>query len=391
MASEPTGPLAAVKVVDLTDERAIYGAKLLADLGASTVRIEPLTGDPLRQRGPRLESDPSTGDSLWYAYYGSSRTTLQSDPDSEADRTAVKRLCLDADVVLDCGKLADYGLDSESLLAENPRLVLVSTSSFGADGPWKDLLAPDLVASALGGLSATCGDASTPPIKPFGELTFSTSGCYAAISALTALRHVRETGEGQVVDVSVHESVASCLEHVFMWYWYQDELPRATMKYLPRQGSVHWSSAYEVMQAKGGSIMVTPTPDMQKQLVWLIEVDAAQDLLDENWTSGGDIGAFIDRFMQVLRDWVATWDVQELFFEAQRRHHPFGWVLAADEVANCPQLVERKWWTPYAAGERSVEGPGAPYHFNRTPWKAADVDAVAVDGDDVLAAVGWAD
>ena len=297
MASETQhgGPLSAVKVVDLTDERAIYGAKLLADLGANTVRIEPKSGDPLRARGPLLESGDAAGESLWFAYFGSSRTTVHAEAGTDGGRDVVERLCLEADVVLDSDKLRSFDLDAALLVSKNPALVVVATTSFGAGGPWKDLLAPDLVASALGGLSATCGDAETPPIKPFGELTFSTSGCYAAISALTALRHVRETGEGQIVDLSVHESIASCLEHVLMWYWYHEQLPWADGPVLPRQGSIHWTSMYEVMQAKSGSIMVTPAPDLQRQLAWLVEAGAAQDLLEEKYlkigADGGDVGS----------------------------------------------------------------------------------------------------
>jgi crotonobetainyl-CoA:carnitine CoA-transferase CaiB-like acyl-CoA transferase len=386
------GPLAAVKAVDLTDERAIYGAKLLADLGADTVRIEPEAGDPLRARGPHLESGPGAGESLWFAYSGSSRTTVHAEPGTDAGRVVVEKLCLEADVVLDNEKLKTYGLDAQQLIASRPSLVVVATTSFGADGPWSDYLAPELVASALGGLSATCGDADTPPLRPFSELTFSTSGCYAAVSALTGLRHARETGEGQVVDLSVHESVASCLEHVLMWAWYHDEMPRAVGPSLPRQGSVHWSTAYEVMKAKGGSILITPTPDLQKQIAWLVEEGAEQDLLDEKWADPANIADFIERYMQVLREWVATWDVEELFYEAQRRHHPFGWVMAADEVASCPQLVERDWWANYTSGGRKVKGPGAPYHFARTPWQATpnvDTGGSATSADNILTAVGW--
>jgi crotonobetainyl-CoA:carnitine CoA-transferase CaiB-like acyl-CoA transferase len=90
--------LAGVRVVDLTDERAIYGAKLLADLGAEVVRPEPPEGDPLRSRGPRAES----GDSLWYAFFASSRRCFTVDPDTPAQRAILQRLVERADIVLTC-------------------------------------------------------------------------------------------------------------------------------------------------------------------------------------------------------------------------------------------------------------------------------------------------
>ena len=71
--SNPEGALSGVRIIDLTDERGIYGAKLLADLGADVVRPEPPTGDPLRSRGPRLATAPEDQQSLWFAFFASSR------------------------------------------------------------------------------------------------------------------------------------------------------------------------------------------------------------------------------------------------------------------------------------------------------------------------------
>ena len=98
--------------------------------------------------------------------------------------------------------------------------------SFGNEGPWSDFLAPDIVAGALGGAAATTGDVDTAPLKNFGELNFMISGSYAAIAALSALYSQRRTGQGQTAHLSVHECIASCLEHVFMFYFYHQTLNR---------------------------------------------------------------------------------------------------------------------------------------------------------------------
>ena len=239
-------------------------------------------------------------------------------------------------------------------------------------------MAPDLVAGALGGAVATTGDVDTPPLKTFGELNFVLSGAYAAIAALAGLRHVREGGGGQRVDVSVHECIASCLEHVFMWYWYHERMPKAATAALPRRGSLHWSNAYCVMPAKGGAIMVTPTPNIDNQLVWLVEDEAQEDLLDPAYQEPGNRRAFINRLMEVLRGWVAEQDVEALFFAAQERHAPYGWVLPVDKVAENPQLQARDWWTRYPlAGGDSVRGPGAPYRFSATPWRIGESQTAA--------------
>ena len=97
------------------------------------------------------------------------------------------------------------------------------------------------------------------------------------------------------------------------------------------------------MQAIGGSIMVTPTPHMDRQLAWLIEEGAEDDLLDPKYQEPGSGAAYSRRMMQVLRDWVATKDVEQLFFEAQKRHAPYGWVLPIEKLADNPQLAARDW------------------------------------------------
>ena len=377
------GALNKLRILDLTDERAIYGAKMLADLGAEVVRPEPPDGDPLRRRGPRVEG-AEQGGSLWHAFFASSRRFVTLDPETAAGRSLLRKLVDRADAVL--ASSGAFGVAAAGLIEarrRRPELVVVEASSFGPDGPWRDYLAPDLVAGALGGAVATTGDADTPPLKTFGELNFVLSGAYTAIATLAALYRVRDTGTGQRVHLSVHECIASCLEHVLLWYWYHDRMPNAAGRVLARRGSLHWTNAYVVMPAKRGAIMVTPTPSFDNQLVWLIEKDAHEDLLDPKYQEPEHRRDYIRRFMEVLRNWVASRDVEELFFEAQDHHAPYGWVLPIDKVAENPQLEARNWWVDYPLAQGSVQGPGAPYRFEDTPWRlgaygeaGADTEAV---------------
>ena len=368
-AAEP-GALAGVRVLDLTDERAIYGAKLLADLGAEVVRPEPPAGDALRRRGPFHDAGEGKYTSLWHEFFASSRRVVVLDPATAAGMAQRAALVDEADVVLCCR--GAFGADAatlEAAQARRPALIVIDVSSFGSTGPWKDYLAPDLVAGALGGAVATTGDVDTPPLKTFGELNFILAGAYAAIAALAAIRRRRATGQGDRGELSVHECIASCLEHVLMWYWHQDRLPRASGPVLPRRGSLHWSNAYTVMPAKGGSIMVTPTPSFDNQLVWLVEQEAQEDLLDPKYLEPAHRAAYIQRFMAVLRQWVGRQEVEALFLEAQRRHSPYGWVLPIPKVAGNPQLAARDWWQNYSVGAATLRGPGPPYRFSATPWR----------------------
>ena len=342
-------------IIDLTDDRAIYAGKLLADLGADVSRIEPAAGDPLRRRAPFH----TNGASLWHAYFASSRNFLSEEPET------VAQLAQSADVILDCERLPN----PDALLEANPGLVIVDVTSFGRTGPWKDFQAPGLVAEALGGIAATSGDADTPPLKLYGDQYAFVGGAYAAIGALAALDHARRTGQGQIVRLSTHEALGTVLEHVLMWAWYHELVPFADGPVLRRQGSLHWSSAYVVMQAIGGSIMITPTPDFSRQVAWLVEEGRGLELLDERFSDPANVAEMIQLTMQTLRDWVATKEVEPFFHEAQARHHPYGWVMTTPEVAANPQLEARDWWTPYPVGDATVDGPGAPYHFSETPWR----------------------
>lgn len=384
--TEETRALSKVRIVDLTDERAIYGVKLLADLGADTVRPIPEEGDPLANRGP---FDEASGKSLWYAFHASSRRFFHLSGSAESE-SQLRRLCENADVIVANSKHPfESILDLEAIRQENKKCVLVDCTSFGRDGPWEKYLAPDLVAGALGGSVAITGDVDTPPLKPFGDLNFTVSGAYVAIAALAGLRHARETGEGQIVRVSVHECIASCLEHVFMFYLYSNIFRKGQRGVLNRRGSLHWTDLYEVMSAKNGHIMVTPTPSLDNQLVWLIEEDAFEDLLDPKYQEPGERGQWARRMMDVLRSWVAEKDVESLFFDAQDHHAPYGWVQSIPQVAKNPQLEARDWWSTTEIDGHHVKITGAPYQMSESQTSPRNLPAIAVSEQDVLEVCGW--
>ena len=388
---QEVGALSNVRIVDLTDERAIYGAKLLADMGADVVRPESPNGDPLRSRGPYCEDDANEP-SLWHAFFASNRRFISLDLEAQTGRDQLAGLVGNADVVLVSeGAFGVAEANLEVALDVNPALVCVECSSFGRDGPWKDFLAPDLVAGALGGSVSTTGDVDTPPLKAFGDLNFIASGCYVAVAALSALYHAKETGQGQRVDVPVHQCIASCLEHVLMWYWYSELLGPARGQSLERRGSLHWSNMYVVMQALGGTIMVTPTPDVDAQLAWLIEAGEHEDLIEPEYQDPTNQSLFMARLMEVLRSFVGTKDVEALFLEAQSRHAPYGWVLPIEKVGENPQLEARDWWRSYSIGKHMVKGPGTPYQFSETPWEMKPYIHTDVDAEHVLQDLGWDD
>ena len=126
-------------------------------------------------------------------------------------------------------------------------------------------------------------------------------GAYTAISALSALYTVAKQVQDSASKQFVHECIASCLEHVFMFYWYGEAMEHPDGKVLPRRGSLHWSNAYDVMNAETGSIMVTPTPDFDKQLTWMIEEDIHDDLIDPKYLEPENLRLWLKNYGSASR------------------------------------------------------------------------------------------
>ena len=162
------GLLAPYRVLDLTDGRGLLCGKMLADLGSDVVQVEPPGGSPARRIGPFYKGEPGAERSLfWWAYCANKRgITLDM---GTADGAALfRRLAGQADFVIesaDPGHMASLGLSYEALRELNPRLVMVSITAFGQDGPYADYLASDIVGMALGGFMHLTGDGDRPPLR----------------------------------------------------------------------------------------------------------------------------------------------------------------------------------------------------------------------------------
>ena len=178
-----------------------------------------------------------------------------------------------------------------------------------------------------------------------------------------------------------------------MFYWYAETMQRPEGKVLPRRGALHWSDAYAVMPAQNGSVMVTPAPDFDTQLMWLIEEGVQEDLIDPKYQEPENLRLRVERSMQILRSWAAGKDARELFLQAQERHCPYGWVLPLEAVAENPQLAARDWYRKLTINDQTITAPGAAYHFSNTeneielplsPHTAAATDAAAILSD-----LGW--
>src|SRR5439155_219776 len=237
------GALAGLRVLDLADQKGALAGKLLADLGADVVLVEPPGGgSPLRTIPPFWQGLPHPERSLFFWFYNTSKRGITLDVARPAGAALLRRLAADADVLIESeppGRLATLGCGPEALRAANPRLVVASITPFGQRGPYCNWRASDTVAEAMGGMLFVNGHQAGPPLRALGLQAYHQAGIFAAVGVLGALFPRERTGRGQDVDVSLQAAVAGALEHV-PGLWHQAGTVAA------RQGTLHWTRFFRV-------------------------------------------------------------------------------------------------------------------------------------------------
>ena len=214
-----------LKVLDLTHHIAgPYCTKLLGDFGADVTKVErPESGDPARGMGPFAGDDPHPDKSLSFLYLNTNKRSITLNLKSGAGRSILKRLASGVDVIVENFRprtLPGLGLSYEELSSGHPSLVMVSISNFGQTGPYRDYEASDIVEYALGGLQYIFGSNDREPLKHAYNQAQYKAGVNAASAALIAYFHSMMTGDGQWVDISIQESIASGLRDATSAYTY---------------------------------------------------------------------------------------------------------------------------------------------------------------------------
>ena len=210
-ASERSGPLAGLTVVEIcTTIAGPACARQLADFGADVIKIEPPSGDPVRQMGRHV------GDaSLYAAAILRNKRSLALDLKTAEGREIAFALCSRADIVVENnrpGVLERLGLGWAALSAANPRLVMVRISGYGQDGPYADRPGYGAICEALGGVRHMTGDPDRPPARVALATTDYLTSVQAAFGALAAIIHRDRTGRGQVVDAALYEAAFAQME-----------------------------------------------------------------------------------------------------------------------------------------------------------------------------------
>src|ERR1700684_725376 len=198
------GALAGLRVLDLTGHRAQLCARLLGDMGADVIKIEPPAGDDARRIGPFLDDLPHRDRSWFVCLYNLSKRSLTLDLKHSRGADIFLQLVRSADVVVESfapGTLDQLGLGWDVLHRENPALVLCSIAPFGQTGPYRDYIADDTVLTALGGMLYVNGFPERAPVRPLGLQAYHSSAYFGAIAIMLALLARDASAESPWIDL----------------------------------------------------------------------------------------------------------------------------------------------------------------------------------------------
>lgn len=204
------GPLAGLRVLDLTEERGLYAGKVLADLGADVVLVERPEGSRARSLGPFKDDCPGLENSLYFLNFNTNKRGITLNLDAERGRDLFLRLATGSDVVVEdfpVGRMHSLGLDYSALSEKNPGIITASVTGFGASGPYSMYKAPDIVSMAMGGLTYVNGPPDAAPVTAPCEQANHTVSVTAVFGILAAVLLRMKTGRGQHIDLSAQQAV----------------------------------------------------------------------------------------------------------------------------------------------------------------------------------------
>lgn len=369
METEHGGMLSPYRVLDLTGNKGWMCGKLLGDLGADVIKIEPPGGDPGRNIGPFYRDEIDPNKSLYWFACNTSKRSVTLNLERQEGAAIFKKLLLGADFVLesfDPGYLSIFGLGYQDIEKINPRIIMVSITPFGQTGPYKDWKSADNVLWALGGVHLQWGDQDRAPIWiGHHPQVNSHAGAEGATAALMALYHRHTSGEGQQIDLSMHEC-ATRGANLFLCSW-------DILKVNPKRGAASGQAirTKRVWQCKDGYVvwMFMTGPQSRRTngplVDWIDSVGMASDFIKEfDWDSF-DLRTVtqdtIDKIYEVTERFFIAHTKVELFDGAVKRRIMLYPIATTKDIVENVQLQSRQFMQPVMHPElnTTIHYPGS--------------------------------
>ncbi|MGE0141457.1 MAG: CaiB/BaiF CoA transferase family protein [Ilumatobacteraceae bacterium] len=352
----PRGPLDGIVVADLSRVLAgPYCTMLLADMGATVIKVESPAGDDTRTWMPPERDGVST----YFMSINRNKRSIVLDFRDEADVALAHELLRRADVAVENfkpGALRKFGLDYDTARAINPALVYLSISGFGtAEGAW--LPGYDLVVQAVSGLMSLTGDPDGPAFRAGISVFDVMTGLHGTIGVLAALHQRAETGEGQHVEVNLLSSALSGLVNMTAAFTAGGVVPH-------RMGNAHPSVyPYQTMPTKDRDVIITAANDRQfRALCEVLGIPEVAD--DDRFRLNADRTANRDQLHPLLIERLAQWSADDLFVALNRANVPCGPINSIREGV---ELAERLGLQPrvtLGSGDRQVDLIRNPIGFS---------------------------
>lgn len=386
MPAADTGLLKDLRVLELGHfVAAPFASRLLADLGADVIKVEPPSGDPVRGWGEQVG-----GRSLWWSVHGRNKRCVTVDLKQPQAAELILKLVAQCDVLIENfrpGQLAKLGLGADALRAACPDLIVAHVSGYGQTGPYRDRAAFGVIGEAIGGLRHLSNHppemANFPPVRVGVSVGDSLAGLYAAFGVMAALwrRDAKRRGDGagRTLDVALTESVLSLMEGM-----------------LPEYGALR-----KVKQPMGGGIATAaptnayPTADGAWILVAanseplfarLMTIMGRADLVGASrFASNQARVAHVVELDGLIADWTRTIDAANLLEALERADIPATKVYTAADCAEDPQYRARGMVREIEdpAFERPILHPGIAPHVAESPgtvrWPGPDIGAHNAD------------
>ncbi|MEX2228802.1 MAG: CoA transferase [Dehalococcoidia bacterium] len=387
------GPLSDVRVVEACGPIGHYAGRLLADLGADVIKVEPPAGDPARRYAPFLPGVEAPENGLQFILLNANKRGVVLDLERAQERAVFLRLVASADVLLDSWEpheSARIGVTEEALLAARPDLIRTSVTGWGLSGPYADWAYADIVAQAMSGVMTLAGFPDGPPEQIADHQGHRTASINATAGTVAALLHRDATGEGQRVEVSAQEALSMAQETAMMFADINGTNRERTggtgglAVRIPGVGLYQTNDGWVYTLAAG-----TAGSGFQGVLATMDVLGYECDLRDEPWAGfiaesmnrslllqamadpaeAAALAAKLEHIGATVADFFLRYSKRELYEVGQAQRLLIGMVSAPPDISVSPQLNARDWFVEiHDPGRgRLLRYPGPPWQLHGTP------------------------
>ena len=361
--------LTGIKVLELSENiSGPYCGKMFAGLGAEVIKIEtPGYGDALRKAGPFPANKPHPERSAPFLYLNMRKKGITLDLRTSLGRKIFKKILEDTDVLVENFQpqiLPDLELGYFELARIYPRLIMVSISSFGQNGPYRDYRGGTAVEYAISGHTFLNGDPENEPLSPGGEMGAYQAGLHAFTGAMAALHARENSGKGQQVDISVTECLATIQPYTLTRFTYAGVIQKRV------GNSFFHTHPTSIYPCRDGYISVNPSQEDQAERM-LLAMELAHILEDPRFENGIHRLMNADDFDELVMPWFLERTTREAVEILQEWRVPCALVQNVEALLNDPQYKARDFWVEVDHPEAgSLLYAGAPFKMTETPWRA---------------------